>query len=611
MNQAKICENQAKSYDVVIVGAGIAGVCQARHLLLNVPGIKVAIVDPRPEERTDKDTKVGESTVEISTLMLGKELGLYDYMVENHPPKFGLNFHWPKDFERTESTEDYYHLWAVKQPPLASVLINRPRFERDLLKMDIEMGATFYQGRVVDIDILPADELNTLQVKLAEGSLELKAQHIVDAAGRRFLLSKKTENLVQDLDKLYGVNTGAAWIRVRNVDRSIFHDGYDPNTATCSHYYSTNHWMGHGHWIWMIPTDTDNHELSVGLVYHHELISPQTVNSKEKFYAFLKANHNVLYRLLKSGDVEVDFNHFPKLAYKSKMLYSRDNWYVIGDAAAFFDPYYSQGLTMLSFQLNNVTEIVRAKVAGEVDVEKKRAFYNKFAINMVERSNILVSRHTRMLGDASIMTWRMYLENMWWFKFLVPMYLGKWYLDLDFLQNVASKPGRIYIIEIMNAVYDHLEELTERKVNLGFMYTHISHQLPFGFKMSTDFDDFLHLAKYEPQKLNIFACLQWTHFFVALFYLKLLWKGYGIRGVLSLKNLRHVYALFKASALAAWDHLVFRYKTKDSEPNHIIASDREEFKNYQAPERLVPWSESTMQPLAASNAAPVKALTKV
>ncbi len=53
-----------------LLGAGIAGVCQARHLLLNILNIKIALVDPRPEERTDRDIKVGESTVEISTLIL-------------------------------------------------------------------------------------------------------------------------------------------------------------------------------------------------------------------------------------------------------------------------------------------------------------------------------------------------------------------------------------------------------------------------------------------------------------------------------------------------------------------------------------------------------------
>ena len=84
-----------KDYDVVIMGAGFAGVCQARHLLLKIPGIRVALIDPRPEDRQDRDMKVGESMVEIGALFVCKELGLHDYMIENHAPKFGLSFHWP------------------------------------------------------------------------------------------------------------------------------------------------------------------------------------------------------------------------------------------------------------------------------------------------------------------------------------------------------------------------------------------------------------------------------------------------------------------------------------------------------------------------------------
>jgi flavin-dependent dehydrogenase len=271
-------------YDVVIMGAGFAGVCQARHLLLNVPNIKIALIDPRPEERTNKDLKIGESMVEIATLFVCKELGLYEYMIENHPPKFGLNFHWPKKKEKTTTTDDYYHIWNNRQPPLASFQMNRARFERDLLKMNKAMGATFYQGRVVDVDLTSKDELKTVIAKVENEQITLKAKHVIDAAGRKFIIGKKTDNLLFGADNLFGLDTGSVWVRVNNIDRTIFHDGYDPYGTTCSHYYATNHWFGHGHWLWMIPTEKDSQEISIGIAYHRSAIADHQINTKEKFY---------------------------------------------------------------------------------------------------------------------------------------------------------------------------------------------------------------------------------------------------------------------------------------------------------------------------------------
>ncbi len=579
---------QSQVYDVVIMGAGMAGICQARHLLLNIPNIKIALVDPRPEERADKDMKVGESTVEISTLMICKELGLYDYMIENHPPKFGLNFHWPKDPAKTENTDDYFHLWATRQPPLASVLINRPKFERDVLKMNKEMGVEFYNGRVVDVDLTSGDELNSVQVKLGDQQLELKTKHVIDAAGRKFIIGRKTDNLVFGPENLYGVNNGSAWMRVRNVDRTIFHNGYDPANATCSHYYATNHWMGHGHWVWMIPTDTESMELSIGLVHHNDIIPGQSVNTKEKFSAFLEANHNVVYQLLKSGE-EVDFHYLPRLAHKSKQMYSRDNWYVIGDAAAMFDPFYSMGMTMMSFQIENVTEIIRAKFAGEADVERKRVVYNNFAVNMIARNNHLVSHHEKQLGNASIMSWRIFLENMWWFGVLIPMYIGKWHLDLPFLHKFGKQGRGAVVAETLEEAYKLFDKLLEKKQNLGFMYTHRMDELPFGYSITKDVSKYIGLSKYEPKHCNIYAEMRNTYFFVALWYLKLLWKGFGLPGLLAPKNFKRVLTLLKISAQSYVDELIFDYQTRNIPTNSAVAKQREEFKNYQPRTELQSW----------------------
>ena len=118
-----------QTWDVVIMGGGFAGLTQARHLMRQLPGIRIALVEPRSLEEIAQIRKIGESTVEIAATFIDRELGLYDYLVENHQPKVGLAFHWPKSPDKTDSIDDYASLWPAGSPPLPSWQIHRGRLQ--------------------------------------------------------------------------------------------------------------------------------------------------------------------------------------------------------------------------------------------------------------------------------------------------------------------------------------------------------------------------------------------------------------------------------------------------------------------------------------------------
>lgn len=581
--------NNLNQYDVVIMGAGFAGNCQARHLMLNIPNIKIALIDPRPEARTEKDLKLGESTVEVATLFIGKDLGLYEYVIENHPPKYGLNFHWPKKIDETKNLDDYYHIWANRQPDLASIQLNRSKFERDLLKMNKDMGATFYNGRVTDVDLTPGDALKTVTVKIGKDSIELKAKHVVDAAGRKFIIGRKKDNIKFGSDELYGVNTGAAWVRVKDVDNKIFHDGYDPNGASCSHYYATNHWFGHGHWLWMIPTDTQSKELSVGIVHHHEVIDKKSINTDEKYYAFLKENHNILYQLVTSGE-KIDFHYWPRLAHTSKTMFSEDNWYVIGDSACIFDAFYSLGTTMVVSAIQNVTEIVRAKLAGEADAEQKRSAYNEFNLTFTDCVNVFMRGHTKQLGNASIMSWRIYFENMFWFGILVPLHIGKWHLDPKFIDQFI-KTFQTTIISLLNDVHEQFDKLAEQEVNIGLMDCYRADQLVWDYHTPKRFDHTLEDARYEPGKSNIYVSMKNTFFYMAIWYFKLQWKVGGLFSVLKPMHIYHCFKLLLSAAYIAIGEQLYKARNKNISGNTEVERMREEFKDYSYKSELRQWNK--------------------
>ena len=576
-----------RPYDVIIMGAGLAGLCQARHLMLKIPNIRIAMIDPRPENRTEKDLKLGESTVEVATLFFGKDLGLYEYLIENHPPKYGLNFHWPKRNNQTKTIDDYFHIWANRQPDLASTQLNRPKFERDLLKMNREMGADFYNGRVVDIDLTPNDQLHTVKVKLPNESIELQGKHLVDAAGRRFLIGKKTNNISFDSKDLYGVNTGSAWVRVQNVDRTIFHSGYDPTGASCSHYYATNHWFGKGHWLWMIPTDIETMELSIGVIHHHDYISSESLNSKEKFYEFLKANHNILYQLVTSAE-NIDFHYWPRLAHTSKTLYSPDNWYVIGDSACIFDAFYSLGSTMIVSAIDSITEIIRAKLAGEVNAAEKCQAYNQFNLTLINSINLFMHNHSRHLGDASIMSWRIYFENMIWFGILIPIFVGKWHLDLEFIPQFVQT-FQTTLRSLVYEIHDQFDQLVDEKKNIGLMDCYRSDQLIWNYHTPKRYTHALENAQYEPKQTSVFTSMKKTFFYLTIWYLKLQWKSGGLSQVCHPRSLGTMAKLLTTSIYIGLGDIIYSLTGNHGSESRLIAEMRQAFQEYQYGDTLQPW----------------------
>jgi flavin-dependent dehydrogenase len=589
-------DTKLDTYDVVIMGAGFAGNCQARHLMLNIPGIKVAIIDPRSPERDGNDLKVGESLVEITAMFLYKELGLSEYLIENHPPKYGLTFHWAKDSSKSQTIDDYHHIWVNGSPTIESFHLNRAKFERDILQMNREMGATFYNGRVVDLDITPEDELHTIQVKVGESKIALKAKHLIDGAGRRFLIGKKTDNLIFDFDtdKLGGLNTGSAWLRVKNIDPKIFDKGYDPSLRGASRYYTTHHWFGKGHWLWMMPIETDKKELSIGITHHKNIIPSKNINSFEKVKSFLGANHSLLAELIEEGEL-VDFHYLPRLAHMSKQTISEDNWYVLGDAAAMFDPFYSPGLVMTAVAIESVTEAIKAKLAGEADAGEKQRLYNEFMTQYQLRYARIYQKHENQLGHASIMSWRIYLENVFWFGIMIPMYVGKWFLNPRFIKVFSKSADYLFFNEKYNLFgdfYQQFEALVERNVNIGLMdYTRADQLIgDFGPQKFLNFDSSLYNTRFEPWRFNIFAGLKLTYFYVAIYYLKLRYKGFGILGVLSPLTFIRVGRILGKVMVSAIAEQIFLLKTRKVPNNSTIENMRKDFKDYNYQSQLQPWN---------------------
>jgi flavin-dependent dehydrogenase len=576
-----------ETYDVVIMGGGIGGNFQARHLVLNIPGIRVAMIEPRSPEEVAKISKIGESTVEIAGMFMVKELGLGAYLTERHLPKNGLNFHWPKRTDSTATMDDYYSIWALRQPTIHAWQLHRGRLEADLMAMNAEAGVDVIQAKVSGFDIGADDAPNVVHIKQGDGTQRsLHCTHVIDAAGRAFLTGKKFDNILRRPTDRFGTHAGAAWVRVKNVDRNLFHDEVDGLETASTRYYGTNHFFGHGHWLWMIPLSREDMELSVGMMHHHGIIEAKEVNSRAKFLAFLKENHSVLHRIVSGAD-PVDFNYWAAPAHTCKQVFNKDNWSALGDAIYFGDAFYSVGISALCVTIECTTELIRAKRAGEDGLEEKRSAYDDYVRWFATTNAHTYRYHRQMLGDASIMSWRIYFEYMWWFGALVPSYVGKWHLDVGYIREQLDNCPR----DIHDEIYRELCELAASGRNIGFMDPYRADQLAFDYFPDKQHVPYLENATYGPGALNIYASAAATHYYSALWWMKLQWRAHGARCLLRPRTLKVFSYLVRQTvrirARAAAFELQHR-GGKKTDPFHAL---QEEFSAYEAVQALRPWTK--------------------
>ncbi|EGC36155.1 hypothetical protein DICPUDRAFT_47276 [Dictyostelium purpureum] len=593
---------KSNHYDIIICGGGIAGLSACRHLLLKMPELagRIAIIEPRSEKRNnlDEDYKVGESTVEVSAMFFAKELGLQDYLIENHPPKFSLQFHWPRDPSKTDTMDDYYSTWAVKNPDIQAFQLNRCKIERDLLKMVVAQGAVYYHGRVRNVDLTKGDEIKTLEVELLTEEEEFKDQkvieriilttdYIVDSSGRNFVVGSRTNNILKDPSHLFGLQNASTWVRVKNTDRRLFE--FTNQNVTCSWSYDTNHFFGPGYWIWMIPLERSTRDYSIGVSYHRDKIAPSQLNSMDKFMSFLEKNQKILYNVIKSGEI-VDFHRWPKLAHTSRTFFSQDNWCVLGDAAAIFDPFYSTGMVMIAMEVECMTEMLKYKLAKDKEGYQLRVnSYDKLIRAVTQVNNHLIKDHSNHLGNASVMSWRIYFESATYFSVLLPAYIGKYHLCPIFVEHFTSDHENN--LNIRNEMLKVLDHVNENNINIGFMDNHRGSQL-FGKWSPTsswDHDNALSDCKYGHKRLNLPKCLSWNNFYQSLIILKLYYRAYGISALWNSSFFKTFSSTFYRFSKFYLVSLIHDFNMIGVPKNEFYQKMQDDFKSYKYNNEVIDW----------------------
>jgi len=363
---------------VIIIGNGIVANMGALYFRKCLPK-EVEVIIVGPEERGGLPV-VGESIIENTTNFLENELGLGEYLCENHSPKYGLTYYFklepddPKD--RTYSVHcnlrgplglKKLNSWkGGTRPP--SWLLNRSKFDDDIKEMvTAKDGIQRITGVVTNVD-LNSGQKHVLNIDEENGEKTvITSDWIIDITGRKQLLAHKLNLSIKPKEQ-----RDCFWFRVANFDRNLLKkiDALGPMPPEegedfhYDRYDTTHHFMGNGNWIWMIPLKDEKYEdlMSIGFVSRPDIFTGD-VKTIEDFIKQVEKTHPVVSDLVNSGNI-VDTNLLKKYHYYVNKVYSPDRWGIVGDAAFAPDPLFSNGLAFCTVQLEQLGELIRQDFDG-------------------------------------------------------------------------------------------------------------------------------------------------------------------------------------------------------------------------------------------------------
>ena len=356
--QSEPSQEPLETYDVVVIGGALSGGAAATLLLRKNPGIRILIL----EKSETLTRRVGEATVEVSAYFIGHVLGMTRYLNESHISKQGLRFWFAN--EKVTALDQASEVGPRYLARLPSYQLDRASFDEEVLRRAEAAGAKVLRPAIVSKVQLTPGGRQTMDVNHGGRRFSVSARWIVDASGVAALLSRKQGWWRPNKDH----PTAAVWSRWRGVqdwDSRELAEKYPKWAAAVygTRGTATNHIIGDGWWAWFIPLKGG--DVSVGVVYDQRLVDFPQEGGKlgDRLKDFLM-KHPVAREMLAGAEfVAEDVNRRKNLAYSST-TYAGDGFALVGDAAAFMDPFYSPGMDWISFTTSSVAELITEQQKG-------------------------------------------------------------------------------------------------------------------------------------------------------------------------------------------------------------------------------------------------------
>jgi len=362
-----------QTYDVVILGGGLAGLALARHLLLDTD--KSILVLERSAEVPVERQKVGESSVQLAGYYYSRVLDLEEYLWLHHYMKYNLRFYWKTPGRANDVFEDCSQAYIRKFSNIASYQLDRNTFEAELLRRNRQQPERFRllaPTSDLQVDLTAGDDedpgrAHRVSFRHGDERVELDATWVVDTSGRGRHLARR-----ESLTRPSTIRHGAAFCWVDglvDVEKLTDLDNAGrrmrPDRRATGHlpfWLATNHFMGDGFWFWVIPLQG---KTSLGLVYDRETFPADRVRCAEDLLSWACEEFPFFARDLPQREV-LGFSGYRDFSHDCARTLSPQRWAMSGEAGRFTDPLYSPGSDLIAIHNTLIVDAIRTEDDAEL-----------------------------------------------------------------------------------------------------------------------------------------------------------------------------------------------------------------------------------------------------
>jgi flavin-dependent dehydrogenase len=427
--------------DVVVLGAGLAGLSLARHLVRETDA-RVLILERRDEVPGDRQ-KVGESTVQLAGYYFSRVLGLEEMLLREHYPKYNLRFYHSPRGEPATDFADFGQTYVRQLSNVWSYQLDRNRLERRLAEeLEREPRVDWALG-ISDLEVEPgAAGGHEVRWREAGAARSVTCEWVVDATGRRRFLVRKNGT-----HRDVAFRHGAAWGWVdglvdieRLTARSEREVRLDPARRALGHapvWLATNHFCFDGGWFWVIPL---HGRTSLGVVFDREVMGFSDVSRPERFVEWVGRRFPLFAGELARRPL-VGFGGHQSFAYDCERTLSPDGWAITGEAGRFSDPFYSPGSDLIALHNTMIVDAVRASSAEE---RRERCERHERVLAALFRAYLPAYEASyRTIGDQECQILKYGWELAVYFAFYVFPFLNDLFTDRRFVTGFARRFARL------------------------------------------------------------------------------------------------------------------------------------------------------------------------